>query len=70
VFSRQFLKDDYKDVVVVGLDLNVGEKEINVSAVFKNGDLLHDAYSDQAIEVVGGKAIFSSAFNLVLLEKK
>ncbi|WP_044402156.1 alpha-amylase family glycosyl hydrolase [Lacinutrix sp. Hel_I_90] len=70
VFSRQFSKDNYKDVVVVGLDLNLGEKEINLSAVFKNGDLLHDAYSKQVIEVVDGKATFSSAFNLVLLEKK
>lgn len=70
VFKRSFQKGNYKDVVIVGLDLKLGEKDINVSSVFKDGDVLHEAYSKQDIEVKDGKVLLTSVFNMVLLEKK
>lgn len=70
VFYRSYTKADYKDLVVVGLDLSKGEKQLNVSSIFKNGDVLHDAYSNQNIEVKDGNATIISDFDIVLLEKK
>jgi len=70
VFYRSFYKDGYKDLVVVGLNLRKGTKTLDVSKVFKNGKKLHDAYSDQNIQVKNGKAVINSEFNIVLLEEK
>ena len=70
VFYRSFHKDDYEDLVVVGLNLGKGNKTLDVSKVFKNGEKLHDAYSGQNIEVKKGKAVVNSEFNIVLLERK
>lgn len=70
VFYRSFYKNDYEDMVVVGLSLNKGTKTLDVSKIFKNGETLHDAYSDQDIKVVDGKARINSEFSIVLLERK
>ncbi|WP_299885130.1 alpha-amylase family glycosyl hydrolase [uncultured Lacinutrix sp.] len=70
VFYRSYIKGDYKDVIVSGLDLPKGEKQLDVSSVFKNGDILHDAYSYQDVEVKNGKVSLTSEFDIVLLEKK
>ena len=70
LFYRSFSKGDYKDLVVVGLDLLKGEKVLDVSNLFMDGDKLHDAYSNQTIEVINGKIIINSNFNIVLLEVK
>ncbi|MDO5977806.1 alpha-amylase family glycosyl hydrolase [Flavivirga spongiicola] len=70
LFYRSFSKNDYKDLVVVGLDLPIGEKILDVSKLFNNDDALHDAYSNQNIVVKNGKVIIDSEFNIVLLEKK
>lgn len=70
VFSRTYSKVDFKDVVVVGLDLPVGKKVIIVNEVFENGTILHDAYSNQNAEVIDGKVKVDSQFNIVLLETK
>jgi alpha-amylase len=69
VFSRALLRGSFLDKVVVGLDLPPGSKELNVSAVFADGTVLRDAYSDQLTTVTGGRATLSSPFSLVLLEK-
>ena len=69
VFYRSFYKDDYEDLVVIGLSLNQGTKTMDVSKVFKDGEILHDAYSGQDIKVVNGKAEVKSKFNIVLLER-
>jgi len=69
-FSRTFLKGEFKDEVVIGLDLNVGEKTLNVSSIFKDGITLHDAYSNQNMVVENGMVTFTSDFNIVLLESK
>ncbi|WP_298494986.1 alpha-amylase family glycosyl hydrolase [uncultured Algibacter sp.] len=68
-FYRSFSKDDFKDLVVVGLDLPIGEKVLDVSKVFENGDTLHDAYSGLSSKVVEGKFTVNSQFNILLLEK-
>ena len=70
VFYRSYTKDDYKDLVVVGLDLKKGDKELDVSKIFKDGDVLHDAYSSQDVEVKEGKVTINSEFEIVLLEIK
>ncbi len=70
VFYRSLQKGDYKDFVVIGMELNDGEKVLDVSKVFANGDVLHDAYSNQEVAVTDGKAVINSEFDIVLLEKK
>ncbi|MGR7813134.1 alpha-amylase family glycosyl hydrolase [Lacinutrix undariae] len=69
-FSRTFLKDEFKDDVVIGLDFVAGEKTLNVSSVFKDGTSLHDAYSNKDMVVENGMVTFTSDFNIVLLESK
>ena len=70
VFYRSYTKEDYKDEVVIGLDLPKGKKEINVRVVFKNGDKLIDAYSGMEVTVQNGKVIIDSEFDIVLLDIK
>ncbi len=69
-FYRSFTKGDFKDLVVIGLELPKGSKTIDVSKVFKDDEMLHDAYSHQDLKVVDGKVTLSSDFDMVLLEKK
>jgi alpha-amylase len=70
VFYRSFYKGDYSDIVVIGLDLPTGSKTLDVSNIFKNGDVVHDAYSNQEIAVRDGMVTLNSDFNIVLLELK
>lgn len=69
VFSRTYSKVDFKDVVVVGLDLPVGKKVIIVNEVFENGIMLRDAYSNQSVMVKNGKVEIVSDNKIVLLER-
>ncbi|WP_282136449.1 alpha-amylase family glycosyl hydrolase [Seonamhaeicola maritimus] len=69
VFKRSFVKNDFHDKVIVGLDLPKGKKKIDVSHTFENGQKLHDAYSNQDVYVKEGNIIIDSDFNIVLLEK-
>lgn len=68
VFSRGFVKGDYLDRIIIGLDLPKGKKEIKVSSVFKEGTILRDYYSGQETTVINGKAQIDSPYNIVLLE--
>ena len=70
LFSRTYLKGDYEDKVVIGLDLNKGKKIIDVSKVFQEGDSLFDFYSNTDLEVKKGGVIINSDFEIVLLAKK
>jgi alpha-amylase len=70
VFSRSFVKDAYVDNVMVGLDLPFGEKTLDVSTIFNDGDELFDGYSGISVEVNDGKAEINSDFDIVLLERK
>ncbi|WP_204344019.1 alpha-amylase family glycosyl hydrolase [Psychroserpens algicola] len=69
-FSRRFSDGNFKDVVVVGLDLQSGEKTLEVAKIFKDGLVLHDAYSNQNVTVKDGKVTIDSEFDIVLLEQK
>ncbi len=69
VFSRSFTDKDYTDKVVIALNYTGKEKEIPVASIFQNGDIIYDAFSEQQIKVVEGKAIFTSESETVLLEK-
>jgi alpha-amylase len=70
VFQRDYSKRSYNDKVIVGLDLPKGVKEIDVLEVFKEGAQLRDAYSGTETSVVDGSVIFTSDFDIVLLEMK
>jgi alpha-amylase len=70
VFGRIFSKDNYNDVVVIGLNLPIGKKEIFVDSLFVNGTKVKDCYSGKTTEVIDGKVVIDSEFGIVLLEKK
>lgn len=70
VFSRVYEKNGFKDVVIIGLDLPAGKKELPVNGLFKDGTFLKDAYSGKPVVVKKGKAIIDSEFTTVLLEVK
>ncbi len=69
VFSRLFTKENFNDVVVVGLDLPKGQKEIYVDNLFSEGSKIKDAYSGQTAVVTNGKVAIDTEFGIVLLEK-
>lgn len=69
LFYRSYQKGDYKDLVVVGLNLPKGKKKLNVSKVFEEGEELYDAYSNQTVKVTSGEIAINSYYNIVLLEK-
>jgi len=69
-FQRTFIKGNYSDSVVIGLDLTKGTKEINVSSVFNDGSLLIDAYSDTEVIVDNGVVKLDTPYDVVLLESK
>lgn len=68
VFYRSYTKNDFEDLVVVGLDLPKGQKTLEVSKVFKDGTMLRDAYSNQTVAVENGVVQIDSEFDIVLLE--
>ncbi|MCL5127332.1 MULTISPECIES: alpha-amylase family glycosyl hydrolase [unclassified Algibacter] len=70
LFTRRFSKEDFNDVVLVGLDFPKGEKIIDVSEVFENGIKIHDAYSGVYSEVKDGQVLINSNDTIMLLEKK
>lgn len=70
VFQRTYSKGNYKDAVIVGLNLNVGKKELNVSSIFKNGVIVNDAYSNTKVTVVNGVVKLDTKYTIVLLEIK
>ncbi len=69
VFYRSYSNGDYKDLVVIGLDLKKEKKALDVSKVFKDGEVLQDTYSDQKAVVKNGMVSVDSEFDIVLLER-
>ncbi len=69
VFGRLYTKGKFNDIVVVGLDLPLGKKEIAVENLFKNGTKVKDAYSGKTAIVSNGKVAIDSEFGILLLEK-
>lgn len=70
VFYRSFTDGNYKDLVVVGIDVPEGYKELNIGRVFADGDVLLDSFSGQEVTVKDGKVSFDTPFGMVLLAKK
>lgn len=69
VFSRTYVKGDFNDAVIIGLDLPKGKQTINVSTVFKDGTQVKDFYSKQIIEVKNGTITIEGDTNIILIEK-
>ncbi len=68
IFKRSYTKENYTDKVIVGLDVTKGEKEINVSNIFNEGELLTEAYSGKKVEVINGEVKIDTPYTIVLLE--
>ncbi|WP_047550634.1 alpha-amylase family glycosyl hydrolase [Psychroserpens sp. Hel_I_66] len=69
-FYRSYNFGNFKDLVVVAMDLDPGKKTLNVSELFEDGIVLRDAYSNQEVTVKNGKVELDSEFDIVLLEEK
>ncbi len=69
-FYRSFQNEDFKDMVIVGLDVPKGKKVIDVSKIFEERTMLQDAYSGEKATVENGKITINSDFNIVLIEKQ
>ena len=70
VFQRTFSKENYNDAVVIALDLKEIKKEINVGSIFKENEVIYDAYSESEVIVKNGMVVFNSPYPIVLLEKR
>ncbi|WP_306013138.1 MULTISPECIES: alpha-amylase family glycosyl hydrolase [unclassified Allomuricauda] len=68
VFSRTYVNGDYRDKVVVGLDLPKGKKSLWVKGFFGDGTVLYDAYSESEVTVANGKVVLDNAYDIALLE--
>ncbi len=68
VFSRTYVNADYKDKVVVGLDLPKGKKSLWVKGFFGDGTKLYDTYSETEVMVANGKVILENDYDIALLE--
>ncbi len=68
VFSRTYLNGDYKDKVVIGLDLPKGKKSLVVKGFFGDGTKLYDTYSQTELLVEKGKVNLENDFDIALLE--
>ena len=70
LFTRTLIKDGFRDQVLIGLDLPVGKKQLDVSAVYPDGTKLKDGYSGLTTIVKNGQIKLKTDFDIVLLEKK
>jgi len=67
VFSRIFESEGYRDVVVAGLELDPGNKEIRLGGLFEEGTVLRDYYSGKQATVLNGRVSIDSHHDMVLL---
>ncbi len=68
VFSRTFVDGEFRDKVVVALDLPKGKKSLWVKGFFGDGTTLFDTYSQTEVVVKKGRVALDNAFNTALLE--
>lgn len=69
MFSRTYQKDDYRDIVLIGLDLPKGAKKIDVYKTFADGIKVRDAYSGKTALVENQSITFDSPYSIILLEE-
>ncbi|MFV0158132.1 alpha-amylase family glycosyl hydrolase [Empedobacter falsenii] len=65
IFTRKYKTDE----VVIGLEMPVGKKIINVSSVWNDGTKVRDAYSGISGKVVNGNIELNTTSEIILLEK-
>jgi alpha-amylase len=70
LFARTLTKGTFTDKVLIGLDLPIGKKQLDVSAVFPDGTKLKDSYSGAITVVKKGQIKLKTDFDILLLEKK
>lgn len=63
-----FSRTRNEDRVLVGLNMLIGEKYIQVSSIFYEGQKLRDFYSNQIVTVENGHVHLHTNFSIVLLE--
>jgi len=68
VFSRTYTDGEYKDKVVVGLDLPKGKKSLWVKGFFGDGTELFDTYSQTTVQVKNGSVVLDNPHSVALLE--
>ncbi|MEM9143733.1 MAG: alpha-amylase family glycosyl hydrolase, partial [Bacteroidota bacterium] len=68
VFSRTLVHGDFKDKVVMGLDLPKGKKSLRVKGFFGDGTKLYDTYSGTEVVVKNGSVDLENDFDVALLE--
>tara|TARA_R110000751_G_scaffold14621_2_gene47180 strand:- start:61886 stop:63559 length:1674 start_codon:yes stop_codon:yes gene_type:complete len=67
-FSRSYTKGDFKDEVIIGIDIPKGKHTIDVSSVFNEASQIQDFYSGEILEVTNGKITIDTESNILLLE--
>jgi alpha-amylase len=70
VFARIYNKNNITDKVLIGLDLPLGNKEINGENLFAEGEKVHDFYSGKTAIVTNGKITINTPYSIVLIEKQ
>lgn len=68
VFSRTYLSNNFGDIVVIGLDMPEGSKNIDVTDAFVDGDVVRDAYSGVETAVKNGQVTIDTDYSTVMLE--
>lgn len=67
IFSRTLKSGDFKERVVVGLDMKPGAKTLLIGTSFEEGSLLKDHYSGKTARIQNGRVTIDSPFKIVLL---
>lgn len=67
IFSRVLHDATHADKVLVGIELNKGEKVLPTYSIFNNGDVVKDYYSNTLVTVEGGKVVLNTPYEIVLL---
>lgn len=70
IFLREYSSASLQDKVLVGLDLNKGEKTLPINGVFAEGNMLTDHYSGMEVQVIDDKVKINTVFDIVLLSIK
>ncbi|WP_054852616.1 alpha-amylase family glycosyl hydrolase [Olleya sp. ITB9] len=68
LFNRSYTKGNFKDDVIIGIDIPKGKHTIDVSSVFNEASKIKDFYSGEILEVTNGKITIDTESNILLLE--
>ncbi|TVZ51812.1 alpha-amylase family glycosyl hydrolase [Dokdonia sp. Hel_I_53] len=68
IFRRYFEKNGFKDEVIVGLELPIGTKVIELNNAFAKAEHVTDTYSGKTVPVIDGEITLDTPYGTVLLE--